>query len=464
MRLFVVLLIISWLTGHIVGLYQESLAIIGAGIVLVYIVVRARLQLPLGFAVGVVYGLAIIATGNILTSSDICQIDSPIQVIIRQQLKITADKATYIGQTGEGCGLLITSPVFPVLQPGNVVRVEGNIQSVTEIPEEYKGYKIYLTNHDVQATVSWPTIVVIEADVTFTAQIRSRVRRQISSIWSEPTASFIQSLLLAERGALAEDIQEHFRLTGVTHILAVSGLHISLLTAVLLGLLMILPLPRSVRTGIVLVMIWGYVLGIGMPISAVRAAWFWTLFLLFWQQQRLVSLPTVLLLTLLLLVSFRPLIVLDVGFQLSVAAVIGIWGWLFLLRPYRVPVPVLMVTLGATLTTWPIVVYHFGMVSLISLITNLLVVPVVPAVMIVSSVALGISIVTFLGAQVVGTVVMALVYWMRVVTAFLAQIPGAFIENIAIWPGYIFLYYVILVVASFVVLGYQQRSWREVWE
>jgi len=194
--------------------------------------------------------------------------------------------------------------------------------------------------------------------------------------------------------------------------------------------------------------------------------------LLFWQRGWLVSLTTVFLLTVTVMVSLDPLILGDVGFQLSVAAVAGIGLMLFLVRAYRKPrqpalnflFSIMLISLGATLATWPIVAYHFGMISLVNILANVLVVPVMPAVMLLAMLALVVNLFWPVAALGLGLLVHFLFIWMRWVTGWLSSWPGAYFDGVVILMRVIMIYYALLIFASALWLKKQGRSWREVWE
>jgi competence protein ComEC len=137
-----------------------------------------------------------------------------------------------------------------------------------------------------------------------------------------------------------------------------------------------------------LVLVWGYVVLVGMPSSAVRAAVMLsvcTVFMLF--RRRSVSLNTLSFAAILMLVV-RPLNLFDIGFQLSFAAVFAIMIWMPLFdslvtwsssawwsRPLRVLYGLLAVSLAAQLGTAPLVAYYFGRFSCYFMLTNLVAIP-----------------------------------------------------------------------------------------
>src|SRR6185436_9047359 len=125
-------------------------------------------------------------------------------------------------------------------------------------------------------------------------------------------------------------------------------------------------LPGYVRAVLLIAVMWFYIAFIHWPVSATRAVFFWTLALVGFELRQLVSLATVIILTVAMMVTFNPLVLQDIGFQLSVGAVIGIAIATLVSR--RLPRAVheygifelALASLGATVATWPIIAYHFG--------------------------------------------------------------------------------------------------------
>lgn len=397
-----------------------------------------------------------------------CEIVAPWEGRIVERRPKTDQEVQYVVTDHDHCRVLVTLSYFPLYSAGDEVTfVDGTLQNVRDI--SYTGYQHYLERRDVSYTWRYPKVVAVAQSHSLVPTVYERVRTALLQTFKEPEGSFVVALFLAEAGLLPARLQEQFRLTGVSHIVAISGFNISLLAGSLLFLLQPLPLSNAWRHGISLVVLWTYIMMIGWPISAVRAMVFWTVWLFSRQWHLLVSLPTVLLLALVSMVTAWPLIFYDIGFQLSLGAVAGIGLMLFLARGrpmkgwnwLRLSV---LTTLGASLATWPIIVWHFGTVSFISILANLLVVPVTPLITWAAMLTIFLHLVwpplALLGSWSVRLMLM----WMDFSTYWLSHVPGAALENVVIpWYG-IVAYYSLLFLGAVIWLRWQGRSWREVWE
>jgi len=256
----------------------------------------------------------------------------------------------------------------------------------------------------------------------------------------------------------------------VSHILAISGMNLSLMMLIVWGLALFLPMPRFLKVGLAAAIMWGYVWVIVFPVSAVRAAWFWTFALLALSSGSLVGLPAIFLLAVLVMVSVSPQVVWDIGFQLSVSAVAGMWLATFMTRgrgPGWLPKWIwftALATLGATVTTWPIVAYHFGIVSFVSLFANVLIVPAVAPFMVLSLLALPAGALNPLVGSVLSFPIHLLWVWMTGVARVLAHVPGAAMMDVYLPRWFLPVYYLAGFALVILILKHQHRNWREMWE
>ncbi|MGH7552340.1 MAG: ComEC/Rec2 family competence protein, partial [Longimicrobiales bacterium] len=196
-------------------------------------------------------------------------------------------------------------------------------------------------------------------------------------------AGVAEALVLATRGVIDADVRYDFSVSGLTHLLSISGTHVALVAGALLLLAGVLRLPHALGNIVAALGTVAYVLFLGAPHPAARAALQILLLLAARLAQRPSDPYTLLAFAGLVLIVVDPLAVLDAGFQLSFA---GIFGLLALRRPLagRLPRPIprwlrdgLASGTAATLATTPIVALHFGLASWIGIAANLVAIPLV---------------------------------------------------------------------------------------
>ncbi len=190
--------------------------------------------------------------------------------------------------------------------------------------------------------------------------------------WGLPVQStfLLRAITLGEKSNLDAETCQAFRRAGASHILAVSGMHLSTIFMILMTLLSFYE-NDIIRKSILLTFIWLFACLVGLPISIVRAAIMLSIYTLVTGGSRSVnSLRSLFFAG--LVIAINPWAVTTIGFQLSFMAMFGI----VVLQPYFQKwfpsyLDFLTVTLSATIGTFPLVVYYFHYFPTYFLLTNL---------------------------------------------------------------------------------------------
>jgi len=475
MRTFLIILIISWLLGIGLGLGHLSPALIIILSLATAIFSHLYQPLPVSVTAGILvllgFTLGSSAVPDIAVAPN-CDISNPSSATISELPVIKSNQVQYRAAINN-CIVLITADRFPVFNQGQVIKLHGGkLEYISEIDPEYQGYADYLSAQGIHATWRFADITTTPNQISPPLDRRHAVLAKIDQVFTEPDASIVSAMLLADRGTIPENITQQFRATGVSHVLAISGLHLSLVAGALVILTSLLPLPPLTRTIITVILLWSYLFFITFPISAVRAGWFWTLALFAFRFHLLINLPTVLALAAVIMVTYSPPIMTAVGWQLSVSAVSGIFLALFLTRRnsprtyalLSAVLSLLTVSLGAALTTWPLIAYYFGTVSTLNILANLLVVPVIPFILFLSVLALLVFYLHPAIALLLTWPVHLLISWLDFITYHLGRLPFSFFEDVSLPVLIIPTYYAALIFLSALWLKHQRRSWREIWQ
>ncbi|WP_026945265.1 ComEC/Rec2 family competence protein [Algoriphagus marincola] len=217
-----------------------------------------------------------------------------------------------------------------------------------------------------------------------------------------------KALLLGQKNHLDHSTRQAYSESGVMHILAVSGLHVGILVAVLLFLIRPLKLSGLARKSYLLVLvlvIWTYATITGLSPSVVRASVMFTLIVLGQLRDRKPPIFNILAFSAILMIAVNPGVITEVGFQLSYLAVAGI----ILLQPLIVRVwypksrileylwQLGAVSIAAQLATFPLSVWYFHSFPVWFLPANLLVIPITFLIMQVGIPMLLIGWIPFLG-------------------------------------------------------------------
>jgi competence protein ComEC len=173
-----------------------------------------------------------------------------------------------------------------------------------------------------------------------------------------------------------------FSVTGVAHLLAVSGFHVAVVGGFLSFLFLSLEhrrVGRGVRYYLLIVLTWGFTLISGAAIPALRAAFMMTLYILGKLISRKSDIYNTLAASAFCLLWYNPHYLFDIGFQLSYTAVLSIHFFMprlknkiYVRNPWLLtPWQWLMLSLSAQIGVTFLCLYHFGFVSTVSLLVNL---------------------------------------------------------------------------------------------
>ena len=237
----------------------------------------------------------------------------------------------------------------------------------------------------------------------FLSQLRYESEALFRKLLGEKNGATASAMVLGRKKGMDSEVKALYQGAGISHLLAISGLHLSLIGAGLFGLLKKVRLPVALSAGISTWILIVYAQLTGMGISTRRALIMFLLFLAAGLLKRTPDLPTSLAVAALLLLVPKPQRILDAGFQLSFSAVIGIAvmipvlqdGWEEAAPSLRVADGVagwniaraaivraccllrknILAGLGITMTMLPFLLIHFYEWSPWSVLLNLAVIP-----------------------------------------------------------------------------------------
>ena len=347
---------------------------------------------------------------------------------IKQTKFTVAAQPPYQGQ------VLVSAPLFSEFTYGDALRITCRLRA----PEAFDGfaYDRYLARFHIYATCAYPEIELLahQSGNRLLAPLlaaRQATGRQVQQFLPEPYAALLNALLIGERQLIPAEILDQFSQTGISHIIAISGSHIVLVVSMLLAACLWLGLWRQQAFWVVSGILAAYITLLGFPASALRAAIMGWLLLVARQVQRLPNPTNALLLAAGGMLLHNPLLLRDdVGFQLSFAAVLGIGIFSDRFAPLVQWLPnrwqlrqIAQMSLAAQLATLPLVVWHFGILSVIAMLSNLAILPVLPYLMLVGFAAvIGSFLLPAFGAWLFFPVWILLEYLLRI-THFFASLP-----------------------------------------
>ena len=223
-------------------------------------------------------------------------------------------------------------------------------------------------------------------------KVKKVLSQSLSETFNSRDASFLKALFLGERSDFKEDFKDLFIKTGTMHILAVSGFNVGFLILSVFFLLKIFPISRNFKYLVTLVAVWSYCLVVGWQAPVVRASVMATVFILGQLLGRKTDILNTLGLAAVIILLVNPGQFFELGFQLSFLAVFGIASFMpiFSKKPELLPhekftirekliwyfKELFWLSLVCQIVTLPITVQNFYIVTPLSLVANLVVVPV----------------------------------------------------------------------------------------
>ena len=361
------------------------------------------------------------------------------------------------------------------LKIGDGLRIQSRIRPNSEWRRGTFDYKRYLEVHGFsgqtfvsswkwqKAQVSLKSLSRLERTKLYFLKLRSRLLARIMTEGADGDAvAVVAAMALGDKSALSQELREVYSVTGASHVLALSGLHLGIiymLLTFLFGGRFFTFLPSYLFT---FTTVWSFVFLVGMPVSVVRSAVMLTAYALLSLGHRDRMSVNTLAFTALLVLLVSPLSLYDIGFQMSYLAVFSI----LLIMPLSerlFPPSYLMehhivkwlwgivsVSCAAQIGIAPLTAYYFGRFSALFLLTNLIVIPGVTLILYLSMVVF-----------VMPSLAYILLYIVSVLNTLLtaiASIPGASIDGLHPTKLQTTMTYVVIVACYLLAFWFSRRK------
>lgn len=269
---------------------------------------------------------------------------------------------------------------------GTKLFVEGDVESISSmvVPNNFNFSK-YLKRRDVDYRLVVNNYIETTSAIKLSRNIEDKVD---GSNLSNTSKGLMKALVLGRKDGIPDELLKSFSDSGIMHLLALSGLHIGILTIILTFLLKPMKLfkrGKLIRSLMVVLLLWFYAYITGFSSSIIRATIMFSIIVIGHGMRREINIFNSLSIAALVLLIINPNYLFDVGFQLSFSAVIGI-VWIFPLlsnlwrpkhRVIRYFWSLLLVSISAQLATFPFTVYYFHKFSGLFFIANIIEIPLI---------------------------------------------------------------------------------------
>jgi competence protein ComEC len=376
---------------------------------------------------------------------------------------VRMDGVRYIVKTEIG-KVYIKQHLYPRYNYGDVLELTCFLQRPEPI-EDFR-YDMYLARYRVFSICSMPYVNKKDysdgaAFLVYLYKFKASIAEKINLLWHEPHASFMAGLLYGYRGGLGA-LNELFSRTGVTHIVAISGYNITIISTILSTLLVYLCIPRKKAFYIITLGIAIFVIFAGLSASVVRAGIMGMIVLLARQVGRTSKVGNVMLLTCVVMTIHNPFILIwDAGFQLSFLSTLGLVYFNPIIAPYFKKIPETLglresieATLSATVITLPLILFQFGRLSVVSLPVNVLILWIIPFLMLIGFIAVVASYASIFVGQAIGWVGWLGLSYIIFVVEWFAKLSFAAVDIRIHWGLMILLYGLIL----YLCMNHQKKN------
>ncbi len=326
-----------------------------------------------------------------IPAADSCQIRIKIQEIHYQDINIENDM-----------GLVCYMDSPPAYQIGDIVSVQGTF-SVPQQPTNPGQFNTYIyqksrgidwVSYAPQITcivplnkrnISYPTFLWILCRQQL-AGFGQRCIRQLSELEQGATEGVLPAMLFGDKSGLSSQVRQSYQDSGIAHVLAISALHVGLVSGVLYGLLRWFGISYYVSgvIGITITFAYGYMTG--AQDASMRAAIMLLIVMMGAMIGRTSDILTSMGISMAVLVTIRVYKLQDAGFLLSFGSVLGI-GYVYpllqgVVRIRKKCLDGMLVTLSVWLVTMPVMLYFYGTFTPYAILLNLVVIPLMTPVLI----------------------------------------------------------------------------------
>ena len=291
---------------------------------------------------------------------------------------------------------IIKTDTYPEFKYGDLVKIIGKLEK----PENYSGtsaernfdYVSYLGKDDIFYKIDFAKTEFISSNhgnhiKTFLFKIKNSFIRNINKVISEPQSSLLSGILLGSKSSLDEKTSETFRIAGLSHLIALSGYNITIVSEAIMKSFSFLPRNYGLSLGVFGIIL--FVLMSGSSSTAVRAGIMSLVIILANVTRRKYQVTRALIFAGLLMIIINPkILVFDISFQLSFLATVAIIyvspilkeKFHFVTEKFKLRETVSS-TISAQILVLPLIIYKMGLISFVTLPVNVLVLTLIPTLM-----------------------------------------------------------------------------------
>lgn len=351
---------------------------------------------------------------------------------------------------------------------GDKIEIEGNLDLPPNAynPDEFS-YRNYLEQQGIFSYIVADNINILERNTkkdfnSFIINIRKKLLSTLNNSMPKDAVNIIGSLVFGAKATpVSKDIRDNFTELGLAHVLAASGMQISLIMSAGLLIIRFSRFNKLVGICLIIVSILFYMAMTGLPPSILRAGLLNIIILLIQYKRETPDTYKLLFLVSFIILLFNPLILYDVGFQFSVLATFGL---LYISKPLEdkltfIPTPlasVISMIIAAQVMVLPLQIYHFGQFSFLFLISNLIAVLFINLLTYLSIITIFLGLIIPFIANITGSILYYILNIFLGIVSYLSDIPGSISyvkkpEIITVILFYVFIVFITEIIKNNVI-------------
>lgn len=368
----------------------------------------------------------------------------------------------------------IKTPLYPKYKIGEEVKLSGKVLVPEIIPshgdKKSFDYVSYLMTKNVGSEMFYPKIEVISDETNSLNSILGRWKENMISkidMYVSSPASSLASGMLFGNSSMSKELNQTFRVAGLSHIIVLSGFNIAVVISFILFVFTFLPL--LLRATLATLSVIFFVIMVGGEASVVRATLMAFIALLASVTGREYVAKQALIISLLLIIIYEPYsLINDVSLHLSFLATAGlvyiscpleiIFKNYFAKIKSKTFITMFSTTLSAYMITLPYLMYTFGSVSLYALISNILVLPFVPIAMLFSFLVVTISYVSHLAPLFLGLITSVIINVMILIAKAIEQLPFSYLSFQISFMQMIIIYFFVSIFIGYTIKKTSENS------
>lgn len=362
------------------------------------------------------------------------------------------------------------------LKYGDEVTFFGEFQEPS-ISRNFGGfdYKEYLKTEKVYGSVSTNSVKVLQHNkvnviFSFSNKCLCKFEETIDFVLDNEKAELLKGILLGDNSGIDEDLKNDFRISSISHILAVSGMHVAYIV-IGMNLLLKSKISKNKTKIIIIIFLVFYMFITGFSPSVVRACVMQILILIAGLVHRKNDTMNSLSLSLILILIYNPFLIMNIGLQFSYIGTIGILflnnnvlkflkgikiknkKWKYKIHSNVTKISdkmkeILAITISAQLAILPVMIYHFNVFGVYFFITNLLVSVIIGPIIILGIVTI-FSYITITPIAKILAVILSFLIQILIFISRIGELPYSkiYIRTPQIYE--IIIYYLVLIILNF---------------